>query len=70
MSFWKRHKKQSLENPAPVVVSRRSGTGHRFPMEVKLLAARAKEAGVGPKEVADLIGASSFSVSKWHKLYR
>jgi len=39
-------------------------------MEVKLLAARAREAGLGPKEVADLIGASSFSVSKWHKQYQ
>jgi len=69
MSFWKRHKKRGSEDRTPVVVSRSSHKGHRFPTEVKLLAARAKEAGVGPKEVAELIGASSYSVSKWHKLY-
>jgi transposase len=39
-------------------------------VEIKLLAAQAKDAGLGPKEAADLVGASPYTVSKWHKLYR
>ena len=39
------------------------------PDMVALAQQRAKEAGMSPKEVGDLIGASSYSVSKWHKLY-
>ena len=70
MLFWNKNKKKVQEHSAPTTVSRRSSSGRRFPLEVKLLAAQAKDAGLGPKEVAELIGASAHSVSKWHKLYQ
>jgi hypothetical protein len=69
MFFWNKSNKQKTEIPVPKALARPSSSGRRFPLEIKLLAARAREAGLGPKEVGDLIGASSFSVSKWHKLY-
>ena len=70
MFFWNKKKKRFVENPPPTVITPRSSSGRRYPLEVKLLAAQAKEAGLGPKEVAELIGASAHSVSKWHKLYQ
>jgi transposase InsO family protein len=38
-------------------------------MEVKLLAARAREAGLGRSEIAKLVGASVHSIDKWTKVY-
>jgi len=70
MFFWNRNKKQITDHPAPRVSPRPSSSGRRFSVEIKLLAAQAKDAGLGPKEVADLVGASPYTVSKWHKLYR
>jgi transposase InsO family protein len=69
MFFWNKSKRHDVEKPAPNPARVRSNSGRRFPLEVKLLAAQAKEAGLGPKEVAEMIGASAYSVSKWHKLY-
>jgi transposase InsO family protein len=69
MSFWNRSKKQKEEPPAPIGV-RRGNSGNRFPVEVKVLAARAKESGLDRREVADLIGASLNSVDKWQQMYQ
>lgn len=69
MFFRKKKKQAVVENPTPTVTGTRVNSRHRFPLEIKLLAAQAKEAGLGPKEVAVLIGASPYTVSKWHKLY-
>jgi|GEM_PF-3324360 len=70
MFFWNRNKKQFTDHPALRVSPRPSSSGRRFSVEIKLLAAQARDAGLGPKEVADLVGASPYTVSKWHKLYR
>lgn len=70
MFFWNRNKKQFTDHPAPRVSPRPSSSGRRFSVEIKLLAAKARDAGLGPKEVADLVGASPYTVTKWHKLYR
>ena len=70
MAFWKRSKKEKEESTAPVVVRQVKGnSGNRFPVEVKVLAARAKESGLDRKEVADLIGASLTTVDKWCQMY-
>lgn len=70
MAFWNRSKKKE-ETPAPVIVKRGKGnSGNRFPVEVKILAARAKEAGLNRKEVAELIGSSLYTVDTWHQLYQ
>jgi transposase InsO family protein len=69
MFFWNKNKKKFTDHPAPGFTPRRSSSGRRFSVEIKLLAAQAKEAGLGPKEVADLVGASPYTVTKWHKLY-
>jgi transposase InsO family protein len=71
MAFWNRSKKQKEEASAPIVVRRGKGnSGNRFPVEVKVLAARAKESGLDRKEVADLIGASLTTVDKWCQMYQ
>ena len=67
MRFWKRKKKEAVSS---VTGGKRSSSGKRFPVEVKLLAARAREAGMSPAEVAQLVGASPYTVSKWFQLYR
>jgi hypothetical protein len=63
MFFWNRNKKQFTDHPAPRVSPRPSSSGRRFSVEIKLLAAKAKDAGLGPKEVADLVGASPYTVT-------
>jgi transposase InsO family protein len=71
MAFWNKSKKQKEESTAPVVVRRGKGnSGNRFPVEVKVLAVRAKESGLDRKEVAELIGASLNTVDKWHQMYQ
>jgi transposase InsO family protein len=71
MSFWNRGKKQKEGTTPPIVVRQGKGnSGNRFPVEVKVLAARAKESGLDRKEVADLIGASLYTVDKWHQMYQ
>ena len=70
MFFWNKNKKHSASNSPTISVSRRSSSGRRFTVEIKLLAAQARDAGLAPKEVADLIGSSSGTVSKWYKLYQ
>ncbi len=71
MAFWNRSKKQKEEASSPIVVRRGNGNrGNRFPVEVKILAARAKESGLGRKEVADLIGSSLYTIDKWHQMYQ
>jgi len=71
MVFWNRGKKEKEETATPFVARRRSGNSkNRFPVEVKVLAARARESGLGRKEVADLIGASLYTVDKWHQMYQ
>ena len=67
MRFWKRKKKESA---SPVTGGKRSSSGKRYPVEVKLLAARAKEAGLNRAEVAQLVGASQHSIDKWYQIYR
>ena len=67
MRFWKRKKKE-VAPPAPG--GRSPSKGKRFPAEVKLLAARAKEAGLDRAEVAKLVDASPYTVDKWFLLYR
>lgn len=71
MSFWKKQKKRE-ERPvsAPRSGAKRSSSGNRFSVEVKLLAAQALEAGMDRGEVAQLVGASSCTIDKWQKLYQ
>jgi transposase InsO family protein len=66
MRLWRRKKKAVV----PAAGARRPAKGKRFPVEVKLLAARAKEAGLSRDEVSQLVGASQHSIDKWYQLYR
>ena len=71
MAFWNRSKKQKKDTIPPIVVRKGKGnSGNRFPVEVKILAARAKESGLDRKEVADLIGSSLYTIDKWHQMYQ
>jgi transposase InsO family protein len=67
MRFWRRKRKEAV---VPAEGVKRPAKGKRFPVEVKLLAARAKEAGLGRAEVSQLVGASQHSIDKWYQLYR
>ena len=69
MFFWKKKTKQPTGSSPQQEVPRRVNSRRRFPVEVKLLAAQAREAGLAPREVAELIGSCPSTVSKWHKLY-
>ncbi len=80
MAFWRRKKETSeavskeaakpvTEPPPPAPTKKRSGPGARYPLEVKLLAVRANEEGLSPKEISDLIGASTNSLASWIKAY-
>jgi transposase len=80
MAFWTR-KKEAKEKvskevakpatePTPAAPNKkRSGPGARYPLEVKLLAVRASEEGLSPKEISDVIGASTNSLASWLKAY-
>ena len=67
MRFWKRKRRAAAVPERP---GSKPASGKRFPVEVKVLAARAKEAGLGRSEVAQLVGASVHSIDQWAKLYR
>ncbi len=45
-------------------------TRKRFSQDVKLVAARGREAGMTGKEISRLVGASAGSVDKWWRAYR
>ena len=67
MRFCKRKKKTAA---VPMAGGKRSSSGKRYPVEVKLLAARAKEAGLNRAEVSQLVGASQHSIDKWYHVCR
>jgi transposase InsO family protein len=73
MVFWKKNKKKEVETkgstPGPSVPVT-SPSRKRHSVEVKLLAAKARESGLLSSEVGKLVGASSTSVDKWWRLYR
>jgi transposase InsO family protein len=70
MVFWrkKRREKEEVSQPERVVV--RTGPKKRFSVEVKVLAAKARQEGVSNTEVARMVGASTASVDKWWSAYR
>jgi transposase len=70
MVFWKKKKqeKEGSSSQAEKVV--RSKTRKRFPVEVKLLAAKARHAGLSNTDVARMVGSSTGSVDKWWHKYR
>ena len=71
MAFWKKERKRE-ERPAvaPGGGAKRSGYGNRFAVEVKLLSARAREAGMDRGEVGKLVGANPSTIDTWFKLYQ
>jgi len=69
MAFWKKEKKRERRPvESPKGGSKRSGYGNRFSVEVKLLAVRAREAGMDRGEVANLVGANPSTIDNWYKL--
>jgi len=73
MVFWKK-KKEKEKDPktsAPKPTTEESVPSRkRHSVEVKLLAAQARDSGLNSGEIAKLVGASSNSVDKWWRLYR
>ncbi len=73
MVFWKKQKdkeeKQEIMTPA-VSESAPGPSRKRYTVEVKLLAAQARDSGLGSGEISRLVGASANSVEKWWRLYR
>ncbi|MCP4602311.1 MAG: IS481 family transposase [Proteobacteria bacterium] len=75
MVFWKK-KKKSEEDVAPAEFRKppatsSSGQGRKsFSLPIKLVAAKAREAGMSNKEVSQLVGASIASIDKWYRSYR
>ncbi len=70
MSFWTKSKKKKKKAEKPAESVKHPDKGKRFPLEVKLLSARAREEGMDRGEVARLVGAAPTTVDSWLKLYR
>lgn len=74
MSFWNRRKKEpeaASEIQGSGSVNRKSmGRSRVFPLEVRLLAIDAREAGLSSREVGDLIGSCATTIDKWTRVYR
>lgn len=70
MAFWRRRKEKvgaSVEAAQPARVGRKRKV---LPVEVKLLAMDAMEAGMTSGEVCELVGVSPSSIAHWRKLYQ
>ena len=73
MGFWSRRKKKKSksanadEAPPP---AKKKGTRRNASVEVKVLAAEARVAGLSAKDVSDLVGFSAASVEVWTKAYQ
>lgn len=71
MVFWRKKKKRQGESVPVVSPGSSSGSiRKRFSQDVKLVAARAREAGMTSKEISRLVGASAGSIDKWWRAYR
>jgi transposase InsO family protein len=80
MVFWKRKKaedKPAKDNAKPVTeqakpspTKRKRSPGTRYPLEVRVLAAKAREEGLEPKEIGELIGASTTTLANWYRAYQ
>jgi transposase InsO family protein len=71
MAFWKKKKKEKKAEPVPRASEQAPAEKRkRYSVEVKLLAAQARDAGLSSGEAARLVGASANSVDKWWRLYR
>ncbi len=72
MVFWRKKKEKqeegcSLAGPSG---SASNSARRRFSLEIKLVAARAREAGMTSKEVSRLVGANVRSIDKWWKAFQ
>ncbi len=70
MVFWKKKRQENEEPSEPAKVVSRSGPRRQFPVEVKILAAKARAQGLSSSEVSRIVGSSTHSVDKWWHLYR
>ena len=69
MAFRRKPRKREERPASAAGGGKRPGYGNRFAVEVWLLAARAREAGMARGEVASLVGANPSTIDGWLKLY-
>ena len=67
MFFWKKQTKKTEESKSP---ERQPGKRRSIALEVKLMAVEAKEAGLGTKEVSEIVGVSATTVENWWGLWK
>jgi len=71
MAFWNKRKEKVVCAPAEGVAQARVGRKRKMlPVEVKLLAMDAIEAGMTSGDVCELVGVSPSSIAHWRKLYQ
>lgn len=80
MVFWKRKReedrtakdnaKPEAEPPRLSRTRTRKGSNPRYPLELRVLAVKAREEGLSPKEISDLIGVSKSSLINWYSAYQ
>ena len=75
MPFWTRRKTAKESTPAADTgkvqpATKKPKTGHPSPLEVKLLAMEALEAGLSASQVAEIVGVTETTISAWRKQYR
>ncbi len=72
MAFWRRKTRKRESHPTSETTSGTNPQKQRksFPAEVKLLAAKALEAGLTTGEVSEIVGAGHSSVTAWARALR
>ena len=71
MAFWKKKKKEAAASAAlPPVKATKPRKRRVLPVEVKLLAMKAREAGVPSSQVAEVLGTAPVTIDKWARVYR
>ena len=64
MVFWNKKKRKSSSGNGPLT-SKPTGKRKYQPLEVKVMAVEAKEAGLTSKEVAEVVGVNPVTIDKW-----
>ncbi len=69
MVFWNKKKRKSSSGNGPST-SKPTGKRKYQPLEVKVMAMEAKEAGLTSKEVAEVVGVNPVTIDKWCREWR
>jgi len=71
MAFWNRKKKKDVKADVESPSGKKQSRKRKFlPVEVKLQAVQAREAGLTSREIAEVLGTGIATIDKWMRSYR